>query len=175
MAGFKRKSNPKSDEVVASDDDRPTKRGKGGKSTFQASVEPQIDDNGDKYWEISKMRRVTVSEFKKMTMINIREYYEANGKQLPGKKARVLTQDTRWRHANGLQGISLTLEQYSALIALMPQIEDILREKGEDVPRPDYGASKPAPAEGQAESDDDADGKALQRSNIEATSDEDED
>ncbi|ETN42614.1 uncharacterized protein HMPREF1541_01771 [Cyphellophora europaea CBS 101466] len=160
MAGFKRKSNPKSDEVVASDDDRPTKRGKGGKSTFQASVEPQIDDNGDKYWEISKMRRVTVSEFKKMTMINIREYYEANGKQLPGKKAR---------------GISLTLEQYSALIALMPQIEDILREKGEDVPRPDYGASKPAPAEGQAESDDDADGKALQRSNIEATSDEDED
>ena len=41
--------------------------------------EVQINEKGN--------RRVTISEFKGNTMVNIREYYEANGKVLPGKKA----------------------------------------------------------------------------------------
>lgn len=32
------------------------------------------------------MRKVTLSEFKGKTMVNIREYYEKDGKELPGKK-----------------------------------------------------------------------------------------
>lgn len=85
--GTKRKSDYKSYDFVASDDDeRPTKKGKDGPSTFRPSTSAQTDDNGDKYWEISKARRVVISEFNKKTMVNIREYYEKDGKSLPGRK-----------------------------------------------------------------------------------------
>ena len=46
----------------------------------------KTDANGDRYWEISKLRRVTVSSFKGKTLVNVREYYEKDGKELPGKK-----------------------------------------------------------------------------------------
>lgn len=52
----------------------------------------KIDSNGDRYWEISKMRRVTISTFRGKTMVNIREYYEKDGKELPGKKVLFFTQ-----------------------------------------------------------------------------------
>lgn len=73
--------------------------------------------------------------------------------------------------ADLMQGISLTIEQYSALITLMPQIEDLLQKKGEEVPRPDYGASKDAPAKTDASDDE---GDEPEKANIDATSDEDE-
>jgi hypothetical protein len=50
----------------------------------------QIDSNGDPYWEISRLRRVTVSSFKGRTMVNVREYYEKDGLELPGKKVSSL-------------------------------------------------------------------------------------
>lgn len=46
----------------------------------------QTDSNGDRYWELSKMRRVTISSFRGKTQVNVREYYEKDGQQLPGKK-----------------------------------------------------------------------------------------
>lgn len=49
----------------------------------------KVDANGDVYWEISRLRRVTVSEFRGRTMVNIREYYEKDGNELPGKKVRL--------------------------------------------------------------------------------------
>jgi Transcriptional Coactivator p15 (PC4) len=94
--GFKRKS--KSDDFVVDDDedaDRPAKRGKAGGSDFQPSTKPKVDDDGNKYWEISKTRRVTISDFKGMAMVNIREYYESDGKSLPGKKVGFTHS---WRH-----------------------------------------------------------------------------
>lgn len=36
--------------------------------------------------QLSKMRRIGVSQFRKTTLINIREFYEKDGKTLPGKK-----------------------------------------------------------------------------------------
>lgn len=48
----------------------------------------KVDSNGDRYWEISKMRRVTVSSFRGKTLVNVREYYEKDGQELPGKKVR---------------------------------------------------------------------------------------
>jgi hypothetical protein len=68
--------------------DRPTKRSKPTTSTSSAStrLQPQIDTEGNTFWEISKMRRVTISEFKGRQMVSVREYYEQNGEVKPGKK-----------------------------------------------------------------------------------------
>ena len=48
----------------------------------------QKDENGDDFWELNPggTRRVTLNEFKGKTLVNVREYYESNGKKLPGKK-----------------------------------------------------------------------------------------
>ena len=46
----------------------------------------RLDSNGDRYWEISRLRRVTVSSFRGKTLVNVREYYEKDGQELPGKK-----------------------------------------------------------------------------------------
>ena len=92
MAGTKQ--NPrkrKSSEYTAEDgfindndgaDSRPIKRAKSQSTRLQ----PQIDTDGNTFWEISKMRRVTVSEFKGKQMVSVREYYEQNGEMRPGKK-----------------------------------------------------------------------------------------
>jgi len=92
MAGTKQ--NPrkrKSSEYAADDgfmndndgtDSHPIKRAKSRSTRLQA----QIDTDGNTFWEISKMRRVTVSEFKGKQMISVREYYEQNGEMKPGKK-----------------------------------------------------------------------------------------
>lgn len=80
-----------SDEVVGDESDdgaRPAQRPKTAKTSahFAPPQTAQTDDNGDSYWEISKARRVVLSEFKGVKMISIREYYEKEGKSLPGKK-----------------------------------------------------------------------------------------
>jgi len=48
----------------------------------------QTDENGDEYWELNAAgtRRVTVSVFKGMRMVSVREYYGKEGKMLPAKK-----------------------------------------------------------------------------------------
>ncbi|KAF5600482.1 transcriptional Coactivator p15 family [Fusarium pseudoanthophilum] len=71
------------------------------------------DDDGNPFWELSNKRRVGVSEFSKKTFVNIREYYDKDGKTLPGKK-----------------GISLSIEQYNAFLKAVPQINAALRAKG---------------------------------------------
>ncbi|KAK1141372.1 hypothetical protein N8T08_009163 [Aspergillus melleus] len=122
-----------------------------------AAATGKIDSNGDKYWEISKMRRVTISTFRGKTMVNIREYYEKDGQELPGKK-----------------GISLPLDQFASLVTLLPGIEVVLKEQGQSVPRPEYTSSdsRRTGGYGLAGDEESAD---LPKKNIEATSDEDED
>ena len=99
---FKRKSpsdtgNAGGDKNDDDDDDRRSnlrktvsnKRSKisdTSKVSQRASQTSKIDSDGNPYWEISKMRRVTISEFRGKNLVNIREYYEKDGKQLPGKK-----------------------------------------------------------------------------------------
>lgn len=43
--------------------------------------------------ELSHNRRATVSKYKGMIFLNIREYYEKNGVKLPGQKGMALTKD----------------------------------------------------------------------------------
>ena len=83
----------------------------------------------------------------------------------------------------------MTIEQYSALVDLMPQIEEALVKQGEKIPRPKYGnpetpvgdqeerSNGQGEAEAEAEAEDvEANPKEGQRrkANIEATSDENE-
>lgn len=51
-----------------------------------SALSRKVDENGNRYWEISKLRRVTVSSFRGKTMVHLREYYEKDGLELPGKK-----------------------------------------------------------------------------------------
>ncbi|KAI9783481.1 MAG: hypothetical protein M1816_001363 [Peltula sp. TS41687] len=130
-------------------------KSKSARSSSAAAAVPgggALDDHGAEYWELSNHRRVGVDKFKGKYMINIREYYEKDGQMLPGKK-----------------GISLPIDQYAALIAVLPHMETVLKEKGEEVPRPVYG-------EDDGKDDGKASTKARKRKrNIEATSEEEGD
>lgn len=100
------------------------------------------------------MRRVGVSKFRNNTLINIREYYENDGELKPGKK-----------------GISLSIEQYKALLKAIPAINAELRSQGQpvdDVAAGEEGAeaAEKLPKKKKAKS-------PVKKANIEATSDED--
>ncbi|KAJ5964639.1 ssDNA-binding transcriptional regulator [Penicillium vulpinum] len=118
------------------------------------TVEAKTDSNGDRYWEISNMRRVTISSFRGKTQVNVREYYEKDGQQLPGKK-----------------GISMPVDQFAVIISILPGIEQALKENGETLPRPVYsaeGSQSDQGEQGQGHSDN----QSPSKQNIEATSDE---
>ncbi|KAL5364571.1 transcriptional Coactivator p15-domain-containing protein [Aspergillus floccosus] len=142
-----------SDFVV--DDEVPQSK----RTKTKGSSTGKVDANGDRYWELSKMRRVTVSSFRGKTMVNIREYYEKDGQVLPGKK-----------------GISLPIDQYYALLTVLPDIEVALKEHGESVPRPDYADSAGQESNDKEEGEEDGSDAedSHSKKNIEATSDEDE-
>ncbi|KAF8798704.1 PC4-domain-containing protein [Phlegmacium glaucopus] len=54
--------------------------------------------DGEKYIDLGKKKRATVRSFKGTPLLDIREFYGADGQEKPGKK-----------------GISLTLDQWEAL------------------------------------------------------------
>lgn len=82
-------------------------------------------------------------------MVSVREYYDKDGKMLPGKK-----------------GISLPVDQWAALLGALPAVEGVLRGLGEEVPRPLFGRGV---EEGGREA-----GEAGGKRNFEATSEEDD-
>ena len=61
-------------------------------------------------YQISNKRRVTIQKFKGKTLVAIREYYEKDGKQMPGKS-----------------GISLTPEQFMSFLWAMDDIKKALK------------------------------------------------
>ncbi|KAI0256321.1 transcriptional Coactivator p15-domain-containing protein [Lactifluus subvellereus] len=73
------------------------------------SAKLQVNSEGDKYVDLGKKRRVTVRSFKGATLVDIREYYGAEGDEKPGKK-----------------GISLTVEQWKSLMEASGDINDLL-------------------------------------------------
>ncbi|KHN99434.1 Transcriptional Coactivator p15 family protein [Metarhizium album ARSEF 1941] len=107
------------------------------------------DDEGNPFWELSNKRRVGVSQFKNVCLVNLREYYEKDGKMLPGKK-----------------GISLSVAQYTALLKAAPGINAALRQMGQSVE--DIGDLGDASVETAKKE------KKASKANIDATSDEEE-
>lgn len=88
MAGAKGTKRSVS-RIDDSDEDGPilTKPIKKTKTTASAtSASAGKDKDGNPYWELSSKRRIGISKFKDMTMINIREYYQKDDDMLPGKK-----------------------------------------------------------------------------------------
>lgn len=121
------------------------------------SQSAKTDSEGSLYWEISKARRVTLSEYRGKKMVGIREYYEKDGEMLPGKK-----------------GISMTLEQYGVLVSLLPGIESELKKGGiSDIPRPNYDAVMDEDGDNDGDADE-AEERGGGRANHEATSDEED-
>jgi len=51
------------------------------------------NSNGEEFWSLTKNKRVSISTFKGMAMVNIREYFEKDGEWLPTKKGISLTKD----------------------------------------------------------------------------------
>ncbi|KKY13363.1 putative rna polymerase ii transcriptional [Diplodia seriata] len=135
------------DGFVVADEGSVAKKAKNS----QPSEGKQVDNEGNVYWELSSRRRVTVSEYSGKPLISVREYYEKEGAQMPGRK-----------------GISLSLDQYNALMGLLPEVEAALAKMGQTVVRPNFEGSGSAVAGDEAGSDNG--GKA----NHEATSEEDE-
>ncbi|KAK3301400.1 transcriptional Coactivator p15-domain-containing protein [Chaetomium fimeti] len=116
------------------------------------------DAEGNPYWEvglpIGNNRRVGPSQFKGATLVNIREFYTTpDGELKPGKK-----------------GISLSLDQYNALLKAIPELNEKLRSEGHEVGNmPAVGASGAlVKAEKPAKS------KKSRKANIDVTSEEEE-
>ena len=66
------------------------------------------NSEGDAYAELGNGRkRCTVRKYKDAILVDVREFYEKDGAQLPGKK-----------------GISLTVEQWRALVANVSALDD---------------------------------------------------
>ncbi|KLU88437.1 hypothetical protein MAPG_07423 [Magnaporthiopsis poae ATCC 64411] len=124
---------------------------KEAKSKEPAALGSGVDGEGNPYWEISAKRRVGIAKFNKMVLVNIREYYDQGGELKPGKK-----------------GISLTLDQYQALLKNAPAINAELRKMGEDVQDVEASTVDPPTEAPRPPSRD----KRAKKANIEATSDE---
>ncbi|RUS88207.1 hypothetical protein EGW08_004039 [Elysia chlorotica] len=95
---------PKKQKTEAKAEKKGKEKAKAGKNKG-----PTRGDNGEYMFEIAPMRFATVSEFRGKTFVGIREFYEKDGKKLPGKK-----------------GISLTKDQWERLKDNISDIDDCL-------------------------------------------------
>jgi len=103
-----------SDSASASDSDSgpedknepPPKKSKSG-----GSSSGRQNPDGETYFDIERLKRVTVREFKGKIYVDIREHYEKDGKVLPGKK-----------------GISLSTTQWNKVKSLAEEIDAAVRQ-----------------------------------------------
>jgi len=143
------------DDFVEDDDGSAPKSKKSRKA-----APPSSSKSKNKFFDLSSgrtPRRVEVSDFKGSKLVNIREYYEKDEEWLPGKK-----------------GISLSIDQYKALLKAIPAINAQLKDMGIVL-----GESADAMDEDEPEEETKPQkrikGKKTEKANIEATSDEDGD
>ncbi|KAJ3675224.1 hypothetical protein LUZ60_004266 [Juncus effusus] len=79
------------------------------------SKRPALDSSSEDdivVCELAKNRRLTVRKWQGKLWVDIREFYEKDGKSLPGKK-----------------GISLPLDQWKILREHMDKIDEVVNEK----------------------------------------------
>jgi len=152
-------------KAVESDNDSEVAAPQSKKAKPTSKAASKTDN--EPFWDLSTgktPKRAAITSFKNMTLINIREYYEKDGDFHPGKK-----------------GISLSIDQYTALLKAIPKLNKALTKRGFDV----------TVDEDEDDKDDEEDGGVVRekrtnvakkprarekpkKANIEATSDEDE-
>ncbi|KAG5019460.1 hypothetical protein AAZX31_06G148900 [Glycine max] len=95
------------------DDDGASDADSEGHAPPKKSLKKDSDDDPDSITvcEISKNRRVAVRNWKGSIMVDIREFYVKDGKQLPGRK-----------------GISLTMDQWNVLRNHVEEIDKAINE-----------------------------------------------
>ncbi|KAJ7072299.1 RNA polymerase II transcriptional coactivator [Mycena amicta] len=73
----------------------------------------QVNSSGEKFYELGKTKRVTVRQYKKSVLVDIREFYQdkETDEMKPGKK-----------------GISLSVEQYEQLKTVMSVLDELVEE-----------------------------------------------
>ncbi|GAB2277291.1 hypothetical protein Dimus_011999 [Dionaea muscipula] len=99
------KGKRKEDEAHSSDGEPPSKK----------TSRKDSDDAGDEdilVCEISKNRRVAVRSWNGRIMVDIRDFYVKDGKQMPGKK-----------------GISLSMDQWDVLRDNIEEIDNAVAEE----------------------------------------------
>ncbi|XP_062554404.1 RNA polymerase II transcriptional coactivator [Armigeres subalbatus] len=99
-----KKKDDTSDSDSGPDDRTPVKKSK----TDSAST---TNDKGEEEWTLDRNRKITVSEFKGKIYVNVREYYEKDGKTLPSKK-----------------GISLSVPQWKKLLECADEVNDKIKK-----------------------------------------------
>lgn len=113
---------PKSKEFVdtsgsesGSDAEPKQKKKKAEKSKKSKESKPsksKAASSGDETMiELGKMRYATVSEFRGRKMVNIREYYEADGELRPGRKGIALSEDQWKKLKSSVDKIDEALEE----------------------------------------------------------------
>ncbi|NP_001238257.1 RNA polymerase II transcriptional coactivator KIWI-like [Glycine max] len=95
------------------DDDGASDADSEGHAPPKKSLKKDSDDDPDSITvcEILKNRRVAVRNWKGSIMVDIREFYVEDGKQLPGRK-----------------GISLTMDQWNVLRNHVEEIDKAINE-----------------------------------------------
>jgi len=104
-------------EPSASQSQSPAKKQKttnaSAKSTKTEPTNSYIEKNGQAIFSLSPgKKRVSIGEFKGQVMVNIREYYDKDGEEMPGKA-----------------GIALTIEQFESLKSIMPDVDAMIAKK----------------------------------------------
>lgn len=61
------------------------------KQRTPAKKAKKTNESEEPFWELDNYKRVTIREFRGKTFIDIREFYQKDGQQLPGKKGITLS------------------------------------------------------------------------------------
>lgn len=112
----------------------------------------------DKVFELGNDKRVTVREFKGRTLIDIRAFYEKDGKKLPGSK-----------------GISLTEAQFEELAEQLQDIQEAISAIQDEKEGDKAKAKEAKAAERKAKRENDKKRKADEETTSKATEDKTKD
>lgn len=93
------------------DDNRASDGDSDGNAPARKSAKQDDDEDGIVVCEISKNRRVSVRSWQGRVVVDIREFYVKDGKQMPGRK-----------------GISLTMDQWKVLREHIEEIDRAVAE-----------------------------------------------